>query len=165
MANVLPWPRPRVRQRLLPWHCRLPAVQPGLQRSFKDIGEPSIIFREASTSFGKSPKIFVETSKSPKYLHLVHRMLTVSRLLKLITSSQSYDLGKVVECNHCFSHLRTRLFCKAWRKGPQWYDREYLHGMSLQNNFRITMLNREWRAKLLGKRCKTSGYELPDVCL
>ena len=37
-----------------------------LQRSFKDIGESPIIFRESSTSFGESPKIFEETSKSPK---------------------------------------------------------------------------------------------------
>ena len=27
------------------------------------------------------------------------------------------NLREVVECNHCFFHLRTRLFCKAWRKG------------------------------------------------
>ena len=29
----------------------------------------------------------------------------------------SHNLREVVECNHCFFHLRTRLFCKAWRKG------------------------------------------------
>lgn len=46
------------------------AVQPGLQRSFKDIGE--------------SPKIFEETSKSPKKLYAVHRMLTA----QLVPNSQ-----------------------------------------------------------------------------
>lgn len=35
---------------------KLPAVQLGLQRSFKDIGEPPIIFRESPTSFGESRK-------------------------------------------------------------------------------------------------------------
>lgn len=35
---------------------KLPAVQLGLQRSFKDIGEPPIIFREPPTSFGESRK-------------------------------------------------------------------------------------------------------------
>ena len=74
------------------------------------------------------------------------------------------NLGEVVEGKDCFFHSRTRLFCKTWRKGRQWYIREFLHDTSLQNNSQITLPSHKWRVKLLGKQCKTGGYKLPDAC-
>lgn len=73
--------RPTMLCRSLPATTRLTLLpvfqqQVGLQRSFKDIGEPPIIFRESPTSFEESQKIFDATSKSLKYLHVVHRMFT-----------------------------------------------------------------------------------------
>ena len=72
------------------WHCRLPAVQTSLQRSFKEIREPPTIFGESPSIFRKSPKTLGETSKSPKDLHVVHRMFTMMRVWQspAITSRQ-----------------------------------------------------------------------------
>ena len=55
----------------------------------------------------------------PPLLHCSHTALLSKQAFQAhhLVPKLGDNLREVVECNHCFFHLRTRLFCKAWRKG------------------------------------------------